>query len=258
MKNIFITIFVAFLLSLLFHYIIFVQTNDSFKNNTLKNSTTNKINNDKKNGFTNIKFVKIKKVKPMEKNKKVVKKTTKKRTKKIVKQEIKPIEKIVKKDIKKQKTIDLKQFFTVKKEYKKNYTKDINNTKQHNTIQEIKDIGDLDEVTQSYIKLYGKQYFSFSKEEKKYIKNNISLIGKITQKYLKYPNVSIRTHQSGINVVEFTLWPNGDIKNLNLIDSSQYTALDQNSINTIKIAYKDYPKPVVATKIRIYVNYILN
>ncbi|MGD9595809.1 MAG: energy transducer TonB, partial [Wolinella sp.] len=61
--------------------------------------------------------------------------------------------------------------------------------------------------------------------------------------------------QEGINAVEFYLHPNGDISDLRLIRSVGYTLLDKNSLKTIEIAYKDYPRPKTKTKIRIKVYY---
>ncbi|MEA2049276.1 MAG: energy transducer TonB [Campylobacterota bacterium] len=237
----------------------------TIKKTKLQYPTTNKAQkNNKKNGLTNIKFVKLKKqvikkkiLKKKKTSKKIVKKTPpikKRLNKKLKTKKIKTI------NLPKQvKQMDLKKFFTIQKQDKK--TKQIEDKNSTNNIKEhieIKKIKALDKLTQSYIKLYGEQYFAFSKNQKSYIKNNISLIGKITQRFLKYPNISIRTQQSGINVVEFVLMPNGDIKDLKLIDSSSYTALDQNSINTIMISYQDYPKPIEPTKIKIYITYILN
>lgn len=115
----------------------------------------------------------------------------------------------------------------------------------------------IDEKTQSYIKLYGKEFESFDSETKKYLIDNLSGIGNVTKKYLTYPQISIRTNQQGLSAVEFILMPNGDIKDLKLLQSSFYSALDQSTLRTIQIAYKDYPKPTKPTKIRIYVNYIL-
>jgi TonB family protein len=99
---------------------------------------------------------------------------------------------------------------------------------------------------------------TFSEETKEFLKENLSDIGRITQKYLMYPSISIRTKQQGMNVVEFYLHPNGDITELKLLQSSTYTALYSNSIHTIKVAYKDYPKPKEVTKIRIFVYYKLH
>ena len=88
-----------------------------------------------------------------------------------------------------------------------------------------------------------------------FIKSNLDSIGRITQRYLRYPAVAGKIGQEGDNVLEFYLYPNGDISDLKLLSTSGYTLLDDNSLHTIKIAYKDYPYPNEKTKIRIRVMY---
>lgn len=273
MKNIAFGLIFAFLLSIIVHYFSFIYIDKTIKNQKLTFPTKNKQTN-KKQGYTSIKYVKL--IKPQKKTPektKEIKKTVPKKTDKIIKKKelIKktvPKKNIVKKiapiktiEIPKEKTIDLKELFTIKKEdqtTKEKLRKEELEVKTKTAREnEIKEIQRLDPLTQQYIKLYGEEFFSYSNIQKKFIKNNINKIGKVTQRYLEYPRVSIRTRQSGINVVEFILHPNGDITNLMLIDSSGYTALDSNSVDTIKIAYKDYPKPLEAVKIKIYISYKL-
>ncbi len=118
----------------------------------------------------------------------------------------------------------------------------------------------IDDLPVQYRKLYKDEYNSFTKAQKEFLRSNLSLIGKITQKYLYlrgYPYIAVKTGQQGRNAVEFYLHPNGDISGLRLIHSSGYEALDQNSIETIKVAFKDYPRPKETTKIKIYVEYRL-
>lgn len=103
--------------------------------------------------------------------------------------------------------------------------------------------------------LYGDDLYSLNLEERKFIEDNLSGIGRITQKYLKYPQLAGQMGQQGDNIVEFYLHPNGDISDLKLLTPSGYRLLDENSIHTIEIAYKDYPYPAVKTKIRIRVMY---
>ncbi|MEA3497487.1 MAG: TonB family protein [Campylobacterota bacterium] len=233
----------AFFITIIAHIILYIFINDLLSQKELKINTTNKIIKSKKSGYTNIKYVKLQKVKKATeyKNKKIV-----------IKKEIESLQIPIKKE-----KVDLKKFFTidkskvVKKEKKKTYQKN------EDIIKEVEEIKHLDKLTQSYIKLYGEEYFAFSKEQKKYLKTNLSKIGQITQRYLSYPGISIQTRQSGINTVEFLFHPNGDISNLRITDSSQYTALDQNTIQTIKTAYKDYPRANEAVKIKIYVRYIM-
>ena len=116
----------------------------------------------------------------------------------------------------------------------------------------------IDSTTRSYVKLYGEEFNNFDDNTKEYLIVNLSKIADATKRYLRYPSISIRTMQQGRAAVEFMLYPNGDISDLKMLSSSTYSALDQNTIRTIQIAYKDYPKPSKPTKIKIFVNYILH
>lgn len=104
---------------------------------------------------------------------------------------------------------------------------------------------------------YGPEFGYLGKEEQEYIINNLAYIGRITQKYLRYPANAAMLQQGGGNVVEFYLHPNGDISDLKIIKKSGFILLDRNSIKTIEIAYKDYPHPKTKTLIRFYINYYL-
>lgn len=115
----------------------------------------------------------------------------------------------------------------------------------------------LDNITKSYLELYGEEYNTFNTVQKVFLQKNLKDIGRITQRYLRYPSLAVRLRQYGTNIVEFMLHPNGDITNLMLTNSSGSTSLDDNTLETIKIAYKDYPRPDETTKIKIYVNYSL-
>ena len=107
-------------------------------------------------------------------------------------------------------------------------------------------------------KLYGSEFNTYSPTQKKYIRNNLSTIHKITQRTLTrngYPQVAIQTRQQGTNVVSFYLHPNGDISGLRLKTRIGYTALDENTLKVIKLAYKDYPLPNKKTRLIFYVRY---
>ena len=113
-------------------------------------------------------------------------------------------------------------------------------------------------VTKMIKQLYGKEFNTFSPSQKKFIKNNLGRIHQITQRTLTingYPDVAVRTKQQGTNVVTFYLHPNGDITGLRLKRRIGYAALDQNTLEVIRIAYKDYPRPKSKTKITFYVQY---
>ncbi len=251
MNNFLKTLFVAFLLSLLIHFILYFTVNRTLHNNTLNINTTNKKNTSTKKGLVKVKYVKIKKVKPKPKKTIIKKNKNNIKTKQAVKKSIP----IINLPVIKKEPIDLKKFFTIQKKEKLELEQ--MQQKKEQRQKEIQEIQKLSPLTQSYIKLYGEQYFAFSKNQKRYLKQNLNKIGQITQRYLQYPDISIRTKQKGTNIVEFYLHPNGDISDLKLSDSSYYTALDKNSIKTIKIAYQDYPRPLEKVKIKIYIRYIL-
>lgn len=191
--------------------------------------------------------------KVVEQKAKVVKKKAYKKVKKVVKQAKR---KVLKKP---DKTIQRKPIEKV--EAIPNYQK-LNPTKlQKQTLNEflaapVLDTNLLDEVTQSYLKLYGEEYDSFTTVQKVYLQNNLKDIGRITQKYLRYPKIAIRLRKAGTNIVEFVLHPNGDISNLRITSTSGYSFFDKQTLETIEIAYKDYPRPEEKTKIKIYVRYI--
>jgi len=108
--------------------------------------------------------------------------------------------------------------------------------------------------------LYGSEFDGFTPTQKKFIKSNLGIIHRITQRTLiqnGYPDIAVRTHQEGTNVVTFYLHPNGDITGLRLKSRIGYTALDENTLQVIRIAYKGYPHPKTKTKITFYVRYSL-
>lgn len=108
--------------------------------------------------------------------------------------------------------------------------------------------------------IYGKEFKGYSQTQKKFIKNNLGNIHRITQRTLTingYPAVAIATKQEGTNVVSFYLHPNGDISSLRLKTKIGYSSLDQNTLDVIRLAYKDYPLPKKKTKIMFYVSYSL-
>ena len=108
--------------------------------------------------------------------------------------------------------------------------------------------------------LYGKEFDTYSASQKNFIKKNLGLIHRITQRTLTrngYPEIAVRTRQQGTNVVSFYLHPNGDISGLRLKRKIGYASLDKNTLEVIRIAYKDYPLPNKKTKIIFYVQYSL-
>lgn len=117
----------------------------------------------------------------------------------------------------------------------------------------------VDKIAQRDIEeLYGEEFGDYGFAQQQFIVNNLRDIGRITQRYLQYPASAVRLGQEGVSAVEFYLHPNGDISGLKIIVSSEFMLLDRNSERTIEIAYKDYPRPLTKTKIRIFISYGLS
>lgn len=254
----------ALILSISIHLLTFKTF--IIKNDELRDSPSTSKNNKK----SAVNYVRLKStpveqkkesVKKKEVKKEIIKKVTKKEAiyKKVTKNQI---EVAKKREVKKELSKKTQAKPSEQKEVTPNYSK-LNPTKlQQNTLEKYlttptENLELLDEITQSYIKLYGEEYNSFTKVQKVFLQKNLKSIGSITQKYLRYPAISVRTRQSGMNIIEFILHPNGDITKPIITTSSGYEALDKNTIETIEIAYKDYPRPNEPTKIRIYVTYRL-
>jgi len=109
-------------------------------------------------------------------------------------------------------------------------------------------------------KLYGSEFNTYSPTQKKYIKHNLNHVQRITQNTLVrngYPETARRTKQLGTNIVSFYLHPNGDISGLHLKHRIGYASLDENTLQVIRIAYKDYPLPNQKTRLIFYVKYTI-
>ena len=199
----------------------------------------------------------LKKHKKIIKHKKIVKKIAKKIKKKRIKKVVSKEQNITKKlvlDKKREQQKAIKKVAIQKKQQEQKSLISFLKKPQLPSLQKISKTMDNKEIE----KLYKGEFDSFTKGQKEFIKKNLSLIGKITQKYLTnrgYPYFAAKTGQEGVNIVQFYLYPNGDIKDLKIIKSSGYETLDQNSIDTILEAYKDYPRPKEKTKIRVFVRY---
>ncbi len=246
----------ALIISLSVHFLAFykIKVDEAKKSENTDKKTTQK--------GSQIKFVKLK---PKEKPKKITKKkeTAKKppqKKKQEIPKEFKKVEKVEpqKKVVKKKpKPIEkAKKIIPLPKPQVTPFN--INDFLNAQDEKEGKKEEQVDELTKSYIKLYGEEFTRFSDKTKKYLKNNILTIAQATQRYLEYPYLAAYGKQDGTNVIKFFLHPDGKISEVEIISSSGYNILDWNTIDTIEQAYKDYPRPEEKTKIIIYVNYILN
>lgn len=113
---------------------------------------------------------------------------------------------------------------------------------------------------QEIIELYGDELGDYGMEEIDFLVNNLREIGRITQYHINrrgYPQEAVLLRQSGKNIIEFYLYPNGDISDLKVVSSSKSIILDNDMQTNIKVAFKDYPRPSVRVKIRFYMSYNL-
>jgi TonB family protein len=224
----------------------------------IENKTSTNTIEEAKAENSRIRFVSIKKEKKIvPKNltqefkkvpRKVIKKVVKKPEKKIIPKKIIPKKKIVPK----------KQTKPKAKIIKKPVVKSLPKTQEQKEIQEVSQLEkQIDENTQSYIDLYGKEFDDLHPRTKIFLLKNIKSIAYVTQRYLEYPIMSAQIGQEGVNVVEFILFPQGHITNLKITKSSSFFILDDNTIETIQEAFMEYPKPAQPTIIKIYVKYQL-
>ncbi len=115
-------------------------------------------------------------------------------------------------------------------------------------------------INQDIQELYGDTFGTLSKGEQKYIIDNQEIMRRITQKVLnRVGSVNLKgdLHVNAGNIVEFYLYPNGDISDIHLIQKSGYYILDRTTKETIEYAYAKYPRPEQKTLIRYKVGYYL-
>ncbi len=107
---------------------------------------------------------------------------------------------------------------------------------------------------------YGESFGELSPGEQKYILDNQEIMRRITQQVLNRVgrvNIPRDMRVNSSNIVEFYLYPNGDITEIEFIDKSNFYILDDTTKETIEYAYSKYPRPKQKTRIRYKVGYYL-
>lgn len=255
-------ILVAFLLSISLHFLfLFSITKKEVEKKPLQEQT-------KQINKTQVKYVKLKKKEVVEKEniikkiekkdnpKKIIKKTTKKKL--VKKNKVKAKNKTTKKVIKKQ----IKKSNDLQNKILKNQIVKKENSIQHKTLEDFLSQRNPEEekMLSQVERLYGREFETFTKVQKAFIKKNLNRFQAITQRVLNrlgYPYIARKMRLSGNNQVSFIFHPNGDITNLKITNSSGYSIFDEYSLELIRIAYKDYPKPKTPTKLIFNVHYRL-
>jgi len=253
-------IILASIISISLHLLLF----NDYKLTKKTEGTKKALINEKK---YNITFVKIKK------EKKISKKVLVKKAEVIKKKKVKEVKKTIEdKKIEKKRPITKKVSKKLVKApkkiiFKKKRVSKVPNKKKMKTLENktLEDfLSQKEPVNQKVLneiqRLYGREFETFTKVQKTFIKKNLNNFQQVTQKVLTrlgYPYLAAKLKISGINIVEFVFHPNGNISNLRITNSSGYEILDKYTIKLIEIAYKDYPRPKTSTKLKFNVQYRL-
>ncbi|MCT7555718.1 TonB family protein [Aliarcobacter butzleri] len=250
MKN----IIFAFIISVILHLLLLISYNKSL--NETKQENKQEQNEKIVEKKSDVKFVKIQQ-EIISQEKRIEPKPEPKVTEKIIEKQIKVPKNESENKIAQntKKSADIKQA----KEMQKNILKEAN-ALQEKTLENF--LSQKEPINKNILneleKLYGEEYKNFTKVQKAYLEKNLNNFQVITQRVLDrmgYPELAAKQKIGGINTVEFIFYPNGDISDLRIINSSGYSVLDKHSIELIEIAYKDYPKPTEPIKIRFRVFY---
>ena len=108
--------------------------------------------------------------------------------------------------------------------------------------------------------LYGVMLYELTPQEREFLEQNLNPIQTITQRYLwqrGYPALAVSKGMQGEVILGFTLMQNGDITPIEIIKSSGWSLLDDHAVDTIRVAYKDYPRPSEPVRVRMRVIYRL-
>lgn len=107
---------------------------------------------------------------------------------------------------------------------------------------------------------YGDAFGKLSEGEQKYILDNQEVMRRITQEVLNRVgrvNIPDSFRTDSYNLIEFYLYPSGDISEIKFIKRSGFYILDDTTRETIEYAYSRYPRPDQKTLIRYRVGYYL-
>jgi protein TonB len=126
--------------------------------------------------------------------------------------------------------------------------------------QEDKKTYNKNMITSDIKEMYGDEFGKLSEGEQKYILDNQEIMRRITQEVLNRVgavNIPRDMRVNSENLIEFYLYPNGDISDIKFIKKSKFFLLDETTKETIQYAYSRYPRPKQKTLIRYKVGYYL-
>ena len=89
-----------------------------------------------------------------------------------------------------------------------------------------------------------------------YEKGHFDYIRKIVMQHLRYPEEAQNRGIEGRVLISFVVMSDGTVKDIKVVDSSGYTILDKNAIETVKNS-APFPKPPGNAELRMPINYVL-
>lgn len=123
--------------------------------------------------------------------------------------------------------------------------------------EEIKEIAQsvttTKEITQTPQKVEPQENY-----QQKYIDENLASIIAAIKKYKKYPLQAKKRGMTGIVLIKCTIRTDGKLENIKIIEPSKYELLDENSIEILEIASKEFVAPKRDVTISIPFNYSLD
>ncbi|WP_333784725.1 energy transducer TonB [Thermocrinis sp.] len=93
--------------------------------------------------------------------------------------------------------------------------------------------------------------------EESFLKEKLSVISGIVQRYANYPPIARRMGWEGKVLISFVLEPSGEIRDLKILKGSGYEVLDREALEAIKRSYREFPKPPASVIVRLPVAFRL-
>jgi len=93
--------------------------------------------------------------------------------------------------------------------------------------------------------------------EQHYVKSHFVYIKKIIEKNISYPPMARRMGWQGKVLVSFIVCKDGKVENLQIVESSGYSQLDSNALETVK-QVGPFPSPPVRVKLVLPVTYTIS
>lgn len=96
-----------------------------------------------------------------------------------------------------------------------------------------------------------------SSPKERYAKANFSFIREAIDRNTTYPNIARKMGWEGKVLISFTILADGQVKNIRVVESCGFTALDSSAVNTIKRC-APFPKPPLEAEITLPITYRLD